>query len=136
MKQSFNRCFIILSAGLFSCSNNSTLNSDTLFPEGEIVYQKSCVACHQADGKGVENVFPPLANSDYLLADKNRAIHQIIFGSSGEMTVNGKMYNTIMPPQGLSDIEVRDVMNYVLNAWGNNAGEVTLKEVEKVRTQQ
>jgi len=131
---------------LVSCSGNSpgthaAENSDAenvsidsasiKYPEGEAVYLKTCVACHQAKGEGVTGAFPPLANSDYLFADKNRAISQIINGSSGEMIVNGTTYNTIMPPQELTDEEVRDVMNYVLNAWGNDQGEVTLEDVKK-----
>ncbi|MBK6525973.1 MAG: hypothetical protein IPG07_10755 [Crocinitomicaceae bacterium] len=80
-----------------------------------------------------KGAFPPLAKSDYLLADKNRAIKQIINGSSGEMVVNGETYNSIMPPQPVNDEEIRDVMNYILNSWGNNGGEVTLEEVKAQR---
>jgi nitrite reductase (NO-forming) len=100
------------------------------YPEGEAVYNKTCVACHQSNGEGVAGAFPPLAGADYMLADKNRAIHQVIHGSSGEIVVNGTTYNGIMPPQELTFEEVRDVMNYVLNAWGNKGGEVTLQDVE------
>lgn len=132
--------FIFLSLILFSCSGE---NSEVLTEEQEItqskyaagydVYQKNCIACHQEEGEGVKGAFPPLAKSDYLLADKNRAIKQVIHGSSGEMIVNGETYNTIMPPQPVTDEEVRDVMNYILNAWGNDGGEVTLEEVRAQR---
>lgn len=100
------------------------------YPEGEAVYNKSCVACHQAEGEGVIGAFPPLAQSDYMLADKNRAIYQVIHGSKGAMVVNGETYNNIMPPQELTDQEVLDVVNYVLNAWGNRGGTVTMEEVQ------
>jgi mono/diheme cytochrome c family protein len=100
------------------------------YPEGEAVYNKSCIACHQSDGEGVAGAFPPLASSDYMLADKNRAIYQVIHGSSGAVVVNGTTYNGIMPPQELTAEEVKNVMNYVLNAWGNKGGEVTAEQVE------
>ncbi|MFT5822423.1 MAG: nitrite reductase (NO-forming) [Crocinitomix sp.] len=100
--------------------------------DGEKVYMSTCVACHQKDGIGLEGAFPPLANSDYLLADKNRAIEIAANGMEGEITVNGAVYNTVMAPQGLSNQEVMDVMNYVLNSWGNNGGTVTLAEVDAV----
>ena len=126
---------------LAACSSNQ--NQSPLTPEEEAVvskysagaevYEKNCVACHQSFGEGVEGAFPPLAQSDYLLADKNRAIRQIIHGSSGEMIVNGVTYNSIMPPQPITDEEARDVMNYILNAWGNSGGEVTLEEVKAQR---
>lgn len=103
------------------------------YAAGEEVYEKNCVACHQSEGQGVEGAFPPLAKSDYLLEDKNRAIRQIIHGSKGEMVVNGVTYNSIMPAQPVTDEEVRDVMNYILNSWGNKGGEVTLDEVKAQR---
>mgnify|MGYP000559909919 CR=1 FL=1 len=102
------------------------------FPAGEKVYMTSCVSCHQKNGEGLEGVFPPLANSDYLLADKKRAIDIAANGLNGEIVVNGVTYDALMAPQGLSNEEVKDVVNYVLNSWGNDGGEVTMKEVEEV----
>jgi nitrite reductase (NO-forming) len=96
---------------------------------GEEIYTKICVACHQLNGKGVPTVFPPLAESDYLLSDKNRAIEQILNGSQGKIEVNGESFKGIMPPQALTDEQVRDVLNYVLNSWGNDGGVVTLEDV-------
>lgn len=121
---------------LISCTSNETTETnetESKYASGEKVYNANCVACHQSQGEGVEGVFPPLANSDYLMADKKRAIKQIINGSSGEMIVNGITYNTVMPPQPLNDEEIKDVMNFILNSWGNNGGEVTLEEVKAER---
>ena len=44
--------------------------------------------------------------------------------------MNGDTYNSNMAAQGLSFREVRDVLNYVYNSWGNQAQEFTLEEVE------
>ena len=100
---------------------------------GKDKYMATCVACHQADGKGIENAFPPLANADYLNADVNRAIDIVLHGKSGEITVNGKKYNSVMTAQALSDEEVANVLTYVYNSWGNNKTEVTPEMVEAVR---
>lgn len=100
------------------------------YPEGAKVYQSNCVACHQDDGTGIAGSFPPLANSDYLLADKNRAIRQIVNGSNEKMVVNGVTYESNMPAQNLNNQQVVDVMNYILNQWGNDGGEVSLADVE------
>jgi len=100
------------------------------FIAGQTVYENNCIACHQQKGEGVEGAFPPLAGSDYLLADKNRAIKVAANGLSGEIKVNGKTYNSSMASQSLSNQEVMDVMNYILNSWGNDGGKVTLAEVE------
>ena len=40
--------------------------------------------------QGLPNVFPPLAKSDYLLADRKRAIGVVLNGLTGPVTVNGK----------------------------------------------
>lgn len=87
--------------------------------KGQELYELHCSSCHMANGEGVEGVFPPLAKSDYMMADKKRSIQQVTCGASGEMTVNGVKYNMDMPAQGLEDQEVADVLNYIRNAWGN-----------------
>ncbi len=102
---------------------------------GKIVYGKTCMACHQPEGEGIPSAFPPLANSDYLNADIDRAISIVLFGKSGEITVNGEKYNSIMTKQVLSDQEVASVMTYVLNNWGNSKKEVTAMDVTRVRSE-
>lgn len=100
---------------------------------GKITYEKVCLACHQADGKGLPNTFPPLAQSDYLDADLHRAIEGVVNGLSGEITVNGSTYNQTMPPTTLTDQEVADAFTYVLNSFGNKGGEVSTDDVKAAR---
>ena len=59
----------------------------------------------------------------------------MIKGLSGPVTVNGKNYNNLMPPQDLTDAHAADVLTYVMNSWGNDLGSVTEAEVKAVRTQ-
>lgn len=101
--------------------------------KGKGVYSKTCIACHQATGAGIPGAFPPLAKSDYLNADVNRAIKQVIKGSNGPITVNGKKYTTPMPPQALSDQQIADVLTYVYASWGNNKKVVTTAMVKAQR---
>ncbi len=103
------------------------------FSAGEKIYKEKCQVCHQENGMGIEGAFPPLVNADYLLEDKVRAIRQVLKGSSGEITVNGKVYNGVMPPQVETDEDAIAVINYVLNAWGNNGGTVTVEDAKKAR---
>lgn len=100
---------------------------------GKDVYSRTCTACHQANGQGVPAAFPPLANSDYLNADVERAIEAVLFGMSGEIIVNGEVYNSVMTSQGLNDEETANVMTYVYNNWGNDAQEITPEMVNKIR---
>jgi mono/diheme cytochrome c family protein len=103
---------------------------------GKRLFTSICAACHQPTGKGLPNVFPPLAGSDYLNADKNRAIGIIIRGRHGEVVVNGMKFNNSMPSFPLSDQDVANVLTYVYNSFGNSGLEVTPEEVKSVRAQQ
>jgi nitrite reductase (NO-forming) len=80
------------------------------------------------------NVFPALAGSDFLLADKQRAIGIILNGLSGKVTVNGHVFNSVMPPMSqLNDDEIANILTFVLNSWGNKGGQVSAAEVKTVR---
>jgi mono/diheme cytochrome c family protein len=94
-----------------------------------------CAACHQASGRGLPNLFPPLAGSDYLNADKKRAIKIIINGRQGEVVVNGVKFNNNMPAFPLSDQDVANVLTYVYNSFGNSGLEVTPEEVKVARAE-
>lgn len=105
---------------------------DDSIKRGKEVYTDFCVTCHLPDGKGVEKAFPPLAGSDFLLSKRAESIKAVKFGQSGEITVNGMAYNNTMTPLGLTDEEVADVMNYILNSWGNSSDKmVTVDEVSE-----
>lgn len=109
------------------------LTKDEKMVLGKKIYSSSCFACHQSNGEGIANAFPPIAKSDYLNKDVNRAISTVLHGLSGEITVNGKKYNSQMPAQVLSDQEVASVLTFVYNSWGNNKTEVTEEQVRKIR---
>ena len=83
---------------------------------GKQIYMQTCFACHQAEGQGIPNAFPPLAKSDYLNADVNRAIGIVLNGKTGEITVNGQKYNNVMTRQMLSSEEIANVLTYVYNS--------------------
>ncbi|GJM45011.1 MAG: anaerobically induced outer membrane protein [Gemmatimonadota bacterium] len=101
--------------------------------QGERIYNQTCFACHQANGQGIPAVFPPLVQSDYLIADIDRAISGVIYGQQGEMMVNGQKYNGLMTPQTLKDAEIANVMTFVLNSWGNTGDTITPDRVARVR---
>lgn len=101
---------------------------------GGMVYTDFCMQCHLANGKGIPGNFPPLANSNWLKDKRAESIHAVKFGQKGEIEVNGKVYNGVMAPMGLSDQEVADVMNYVMNNWGNKQEKmVTEAEVAEIK---
>jgi len=100
---------------------------------GKALYASTCQACHQADGKGIEKAFPPLVKSDYFSSDPEKIIRVITHGLSGPITVNGKLFNSVMPKQTLSDNQIASVATYVLNSFGNKGGEINAADVARVR---
>jgi nitrite reductase (NO-forming) len=100
---------------------------------GKILYERNCAACHLQNGEGLANAFPPLANSDYLMARKDKGAGIILHGLSGKITVNGKEYDGVMPQMQLNDDEVASILTYVRNSWGNKDGLLSAAEVNKAR---
>ena len=101
--------------------------------KGKKIYNQVCVACHQATGLGIPGAFPPLAKSDYLNKDVNRAIKGVVKGLKGPIVVNGKKFNGEMPIQAVSDQQAADVLTYVYASWGNNKTVVTPAMVKAQR---
>lgn len=147
-----NHLFAILCFALLSCNSSDkktaskasnkpiAVQQNQQSPElkesmqrGKELYTNFCVTCHLPNGKGVQNTFPPLAQSDYLMNKRTESIRAIKYGQSGEIIVNGKTYNSVMAPLGLNDSEVADVMNYITNSWGNtNERLITEEEVSRI----
>jgi putative membrane-bound dehydrogenase-like protein len=101
---------------------------------GAQVYNNTCVACHGIDGKGVADVFPPLARSEWVAASPEVPIRILLHGLVGPITVDGVKYNSAMPPlSNLSHAEIADVLTYVRQNFGNDASPVTTEEVLTVR---
>jgi mono/diheme cytochrome c family protein/heme/copper-type cytochrome/quinol oxidase subunit 4 len=108
----------------------STLSAQTTVDWDRTLGEKTysnCVACHQPNGQGVPNAFPPQAGHApeiYNVAGgREYMIHTVLYGLQGEITVDGKTYNGIMTPWGalLKDDQIASVLNYVLTSWGNDA---------------
>jgi nitrite reductase (NO-forming) len=101
---------------------------------GQARYARPSSVCHQTGGEGLEGVFPPLVKSDYLMADKRRSIEVILNGLSGPIEVNGKRYDSVMPPMSqINDDGIANILTYVRNAFGNSGEAVTAEEVAQVR---
>ena len=102
---------------------------------GLILYHSYCAACHQRDGKGDNNRYPPLAGSDWVAGDQQKLIAVILNGLTGEIKVNGKTYNGLMPAHNefLDDHAVASILTFVKRNLNKQNIEVTSAEVSKVR---
>lgn len=100
-----------------------------------VVYSTYCIACHQADGKGDGNRFPPLAQSEWVNYNTPRLIKVILSGLKGPVKVKGLSYNEVMPGHGsfLSDTQIAEVLTYIKSNFNNLPEIVTPEEVGAVR---
>ncbi|MBR10262.1 MAG: cytochrome C [Rickettsiales bacterium] len=128
---------------LFSCGPGREASSDDTemdyrtevrlrqyMVQGKQLYLTHCANCHQKDGSGLAQLYPPLAKSDYLMSDLKRAACIVKNGIEGEIVVTGRTFNQPMP--GLPDltpIEVAEIVTYVSNSWGNEAGISSTRDV-------
>ena len=102
--------------------------------DGKLIYEDFCIQCHLFNGEGIEKIYPPLNNSDYLLKNLDKSIYSIKYGLTGEIIVNGIKYNGVMASQGLEDDEIADVMNYITNSWDNSLNvQITTKRVNELK---
>jgi len=104
---------------------NKKWDAAELIARGEKVYGSTCVACHQATGKGMPPAFPPLAGSKLATGPKEGHIDMVLNGKPGTaMAAFGKQ---------LSDTDIAAVISYERNSWGNKSGIVQPAEVKARR---
>lgn len=108
----------VLLMALSACQSADELKTEQYYSEGYQLYTTHCANCHQADGSGLADLYPPLQKSTYL-SRRDEMICVVKNGLSGEIQVGGKTYNRPMPANPkLTDIEIAEIVTYVTNTWG------------------
>ena len=99
-----------------AAASNKEMSMEELMTKGEVVYKANCLACHQANGQGIQGVFPALAGSQIAIKPENIKTHitHILYGKN------------LMPAFGeqLNDGDIAAVTTYERNAWGNDTGDM------------
>ncbi len=142
MKTSLNITLLLFAVTvLFACTGKKSgeqgmkqnVKFEQYMVEGQLLYQQHCTNCHQATGQGLRRLYPPLANSDFMLNNMEAVICLIKNGISGKIIVNGVEYNQAMPGVSrLTNLEIAEIATYIYNSWGNTAGQITTEKVEAV----
>jgi mono/diheme cytochrome c family protein len=101
---------------------------------GAQIFSATCAACHQAQGEGTDR-YPPLAGSEWVNGPESRVVRIILHGLTGDVEVQGQVYNGAMPPWGsaLSDAEIAAVATYIRSSFGNQSLPITAATVAEVR---
>ena len=112
---------------------------DLIIAKGRTTYRNLCMPCHQDAGQGLAGQFPPLAGSEWVLAEgPARIIRVVLHGASGPIEVKGAQFNNAMVPwkDVLKDEDIAAVLSYVRNQWGNKAPIVVPDQVKAVRAKE
>ncbi len=117
---------LFLFALLYSCS-------DTGYHQGRSLYDSKCANCHMEDGSGLKGLIPPLAGTDFLMEHRADIPCYIRYGMSAPLLVNGERYTQQVMPAipSLSEVEITNISNYILTAWGNKGEVLKLEDVKK-----
>jgi mono/diheme cytochrome c family protein len=103
--------------------------------KGDMVFAGVCQACHQADGKGVEGKYPPLAGSEWLVLDSFTPVRIVLFGLEGEIRVKGNGFDNKMPEfqDKLSNEEIAAAISFARSSFGNKGVAVVPAQVDSIR---
>lgn len=100
---------------------------------GERLFKAHCANCHLDQGEGLGALIPPLANSDYLAAHRDKLPCIVRYGLKDTITVNGKVFAEQMTGiDALNDIQLSNVCNYVLQRFGGGQKPFSFEEMERV----
>lgn len=99
---------------------NKTWTVAELSERGEKVYGANCVACHQANGKGVPGAFPALDGSQMVNGPQDGQIAILLNGKNAMPAWKGT----------LSDTEIAAVITYTRNNWSNKADDNIIQPAE------
>jgi len=107
-----------------------------LFNTGREIYAGVCAGCHQASGRGLDGLAPPLLDSEWVLGSPQRAIRVLLHGLTGPIKVRKRQYTGEMPAFGeaLNDEQVAGVLTYIRREWGHGADPVESARVTAERT--
>jgi mono/diheme cytochrome c family protein len=141
MKRIVIGVFALLGVGVISWKSASPLAAAVLKPaeapgeRGKMIYEQTCLPCHQADAGGVPGMNPPLRKSRYVQGAPAKLIGIVLQGLNDGVEIDGDTYSNPMPAFGavLKDEDIADVLSYVRSHFGNKAGPISKPLVSRIR---
>ena len=120
--------------------DNAQPKSETakMIAVGKQKYEMFCGSCHGTDGMGKVGTAPPLAGSEFVVANGfHRLTMSPLEGLKGPIKVKGQDWNLNMAPMGFSmpNYDLAAVMTYIRKSWGNSASEVTADDIKALHVE-
>jgi mono/diheme cytochrome c family protein len=121
---------LLLSALIYSCQSDGSIEFKRYYSAGSLVYQSHCQNCHGNKGEGLAGLIPPLTDTIALKNYKSKLPCIIQNGLKGKIKIAGKDFDGAMPAADLSPIEIAQVATYITNSFGNKLGVITGDDVD------
>ncbi|ALJ06454.1 dehydrogenase [Pseudalgibacter alginicilyticus] len=106
---------------------------------GYNIFRNFCATCHGIDGEGIENLAPPLRDSEYVTESNERLALIILHGLSGPIHVNGELYDLGITMPGLannpefSDTDIKNIIEYLNNAFPGDSEKINIDKIKLLR---
>lgn len=101
---------------------------------GKALFTAVCAPCHQADGRGLDGLAPPLLDSEWVLGSPERLVRIILHGVRGQITVLGRVHMGDMPAFGAFDDEqISGILTFLRREWGHTASPVDPEQIRAIR---
>lgn len=122
-------CITVL---IFACQDQNEIDFQNYKTSGKDIYKAKCQNCHAENGEGLGALAPPLTDTTYLKAHKNKLACFIKNGLQDTIVVHGKTYSDKMPGfKELTDIEIAQLIVYITNSFGNTQGHYPYSQVSE-----
>ncbi|HYK75723.1 MAG TPA: cytochrome c [Daejeonella sp.] len=114
---------LIFSILIGACQTEQEINYRRYYVNGKGLYERHCQNCHNADGTGLQNLYPPLTDTLFISQNKDKLACMIKYGLNQKIIINGKEYDSPMPGNNsLTDMDVAQLVVYISNSFGNQLG--------------
>jgi len=121
MKNTLHRLILCVLPCLCLLSACASSGDAEKISAGKEVYTNQCSHCHQPEGQGYDQVFPPLAGNPIVILDSPEPTIDIVLHGRGSMP---SFINS------LTGEERAEVISYIRNAWGNHASTISTGQAQ------
>ncbi|MES2708326.1 MAG: PVC-type heme-binding CxxCH protein [Verrucomicrobiota bacterium] len=102
-------------------------------PAGQVIYETICLNCHQPTGQGLPGIYPPISANPRVNGDPSALAKILMHGLTGPIDGFTQTVAVPMPPTGLTDQQISDVLTWLRGNLGNHSGPVTPEQIRTVR---
>jgi mono/diheme cytochrome c family protein len=103
-------------------------------PDGQKLYRRHCLSCHQADGYGVPNMQPAITGGAWVQGGAQAlALFVLTGGFDSAQRKESESHNVMPPFRQLSDEDLAAILTYIREKFGQGAPAVSAADVAAAR---